>query len=91
METLDADNQKILKTIKEIRNVFDSIAIECNMASRLSMDAWARLLESSDTFPATCFASNILHKVKALDGLLYSIKKNAIDIKDNKCNEMECA
>lgn len=85
----------MLTKIKEIRNVFDTIAVECGMASRLSMDAWAKLLESGDVFPATCFASNILHKVnhkvKVLDGLLYSIKKNAIDIKDGKCNEMECA
>ena len=73
--------EETLGLIKDIRNTFDTLGVECGMASRLSMDAWARLLESDDTFQATCLANSMLHKIKALEGLLYSIKTHSIKIK----------
>ena len=41
-------NQEMLAEIKFIRNVFDSISLECGMASRLASDVWAEVLQDGD-------------------------------------------
>ena len=85
-------NQEMLSEIKFIRNVFDSISLECGMASRLASDVWAEVLQDGDRVQGMGFAMNMLHKADALESLLHSIKVKAKKIASGECNkEMENA
>ena len=70
-------NQEMLAEIKLIRNVFDTISLETGMASRLASDVWGEVLQDGDRVQGMGFAMNMLNKVDALRGLLYSIEVKA--------------
>ena len=81
-------NEEILLVIKEIRNVFDTLGVECDLASRFSMDTWAAVLQGEDgKLHCINFHKNILHRVSALRSLLYSIEVKAKQIGDAVCGE----
>lgn len=82
----------MLSEIKFIRNVFDTISMECGMASRLASDVWAEILQDGDRVQGVGFAMNMLNKIEALKGHLYSIQLKAEKIKNGECDkEMEHA
>ena len=85
-------NQEMLSEIKFIRNVFDTISLECGMASRLASDVWAEVLQDGDRVQGMGFAMNMLNKIDALRSHLYSIQVKAEKIKSGECDkEMEHA
>ena len=80
-------NKEMLAEIKFIRNVFDSISLECGMASRLASDVWAEVLQDGDRVQGMGFAMNMLNKIDALRGHLYSIQLKAEKIKSGECDK----
>lgn len=74
------DNQEFLAIIKQVRNIFDTIGVESEMASRNIMDMWAEILLSGNKAMVVSFAYNIQNRVYTLKSLLYSINKMAEDI-----------
>ena len=80
-------NSEMLSEIKFIRNVFDTISMECGMASRLASDVWAEILQDGDIVQGVGFAMNMLNKVDALRGHLYSIQLKAEKIKSGECDK----
>ena len=67
-------NEEILLAIKDIRNVFDTLGVECGLASRFSMDIWAQILQGGGNLELVNFVQTIQHKVSALKTLLNSIE-----------------
>jgi len=85
-------NKEMLAEIKFIRNMFDSISLECGMASRLASDVWAEIIQDGDRVQGMGFAMNMLNKIDALRSHLYSIQLKAEKIKSGECDkEMEHA
>lgn len=85
-------NKEMLSEIKFIRNVFDTISLECGMASRLASDVWAEVIQDGDRVQGMGFAMNMLNKIDALRSHLYSIQLKAEKIKSGECDkEMENA
>jgi len=85
-------NKEMLAEIKFIRNVFDTLSLECGMASRLASDVWAEILQDGDRVQGMGFALNMLNKIDALKDHLYSIQLKAEKIKSGECDkEMEHA
>ncbi len=70
-------NEGQLNSLKFIRNVFDTIGVECGIASRAAIDMWAQVLENKEDAHPIGYAKNALHKLDALNSLLYSIKVQA--------------
>jgi hypothetical protein len=77
----------MLSEIKFIRNMFDSISLECGMASRLASDVWAEVLQDGDRVQGMGFAMNMLNKIDALRSHLYSIQLKAEKIKSGECDK----
>ncbi len=63
-----------LANIKFIRNIFDTIGVDCGIASRFSMDTWGNVLESGENSRCVGYANTIIQKARSLEGLLNSIK-----------------
>ena len=80
-------NQEMLSEIKFIRNVFDSISLECGMASRLASDVWAEVLQDGDRVQGMGFAMNMLNKIDALRSHLYSIQLKAEKVAKGECDK----
>ena len=80
-------NPEMLSEIKFIRNVFDSISLECGMASRLASDVWAEVLQDGDIVQGMGFAMNMLNKIVALRGHLYSIQLKAERVAKGECDK----
>ena len=80
-------NKEMLSEIKEIRNEYDTLGLECGIASRFSMDTWAQMLQDGGKLERINFSKTILHKVSALRTLLYSIEVKARSIKDDVIGE----
>jgi len=80
-------NPEMLSEIKFIRNVFDSISLECGMASRLASDVWAEVLQDGDIVQGMGFAMNMLNKIDALRGHLYSIQLKAERVAKGECDK----
>jgi len=80
-------NPEMLSEIKFIRNVFDSISLECGMASRLASDVWAEVLQDGDIVQGMGFAMNMLNKIDALRGHLYSIQLKAEKVAKGECDK----
>ena len=78
-----------LNSLRFIRNTFDTIGVECAIASKTAIDTWAIILESKDDVYSISYTKNVLHKLKALDSLLYSINVQAEKIiNDTARNEI---
>lgn len=85
-------NTEMLSEIKFIRNTFDTISLECGMASRLASDVWAEVLQDGDRVQGMGFAMNMLNKIDALRSHLYSIQLKAEKVAKGECDkEMENA
>ena len=85
-------NPEMLAEIKFIRNMFDTLSMECGMASRLASDVWAEVLQDGDRVQGMGFAMNMLNKIDALRGHLYSIQLKAEKVAKGECDkEMENA
>ena len=80
-------NQEMLSEIKFIRNVFDTLSLECGMASRLAGDVWAEALQDGDRVQGMGFAMNMLNKIDALRGHLYSIQLKAEKVAKGECDK----
>ena len=80
-------NQEMLAEIKLIRNVFDTISLECGMASRLASDVWGEVIQDSDRVQGMGFAMNMLNKIDALRGHLYSIQLKAEKVAKGECDK----
>ena len=80
-------NTEMLSEIKFIRNVFDSISLECGMASRLASDVWAEVLQDGDRVQGMGFAMNMLNKIDALRSHLYSIQLKAEKVAKGECDK----
>ena len=80
-------NPEMLSEIKFNRNVFDSISLECGMASRLASDVWAEVLQDGDIVQGMGFAMNMLNKIDALRGHLYSIQLKAERVAKGECDK----
>ena len=80
-------NQEMLSIIKEIRNVFDTLSLECGMASRLAGDVWAEVLQDGDRAQGMGFAMNMLNKIDALRSHLYSIQLKAEKVAKGECDK----
>ena len=80
-------NKEMLSEIKFIRNVFDSISLECGMASRLASDVWAEVLQDGDRVQGMGFAMNMLNKIDALRSHLYSIQLKAEKVAKGECDK----
>ena len=80
-------NQEMLSIIKEIRNVFDTLSLECGMASRLAGDVWAEVLQDGDRVQGMGFAMNMLNKIDALRSHLYSIQLKAEKVAKGECDK----
>lgn len=80
-------NPEMLSEIKFIRNLFDTLAMECGMASRLASDVWAEILQDGDRIQGMGFAMNMLNKIDALRSHLYSIQLKAEKIKSGECDK----
>ena len=77
----------MLAEIKFIRNMFDTLSMECGMASRLASDVWAEILQDGDKVQGMGFAMNMLNKIDALRSHLYSIQVKAEKIKSGECDK----
>lgn len=77
MNIKDMQMDEDLASIKFIRNIFDTIGVECGIASRLSMDTWGNVLESGENLRCIGYANTVIQKAKSLEGLLNSIKVHA--------------
>jgi len=80
-------NPEMLSEIKFMRNVFDGISLECGMASRLASDVWAEVLQDGDIVQGMGFAMNMLNKIDALRGHLYSIQLKAERVAKGECDK----
>ena len=80
-------NQEMLSEIKFIRNVFDTLSLECGMASRLAGDVWAEVLQDGDRVQGMGFAMNMLNKIDALRSHLYSIELKAEKVAKGECDK----
>ena len=80
-------NKEMLSEIKFIRNVFDSISLECGMASRLASDVWGEILQDGDRVQGMGFAMNMLNKIDALRSHLYSIQLKAEKVAKGECDK----
>jgi hypothetical protein len=80
-------NQEMLSEIKFIRNVFDTISLEAGMASRLASDVWAEVLQDGDRVQGMGFGMNMLNKIDALRGHLYSIQLKAEKVAKGECDK----
>ena len=80
-------NSEMLAEIKFIRNMFNTLSMECGMASRLASDVWAEVLQDGDRVQGMGFAMNMLNKIDALRSHLYSIQLKAEKIKSGECDK----